>query len=169
VRWFVEGHVGTSMFALQPQAKFKGAISLAWSGGWAFGAASEQARGSGYALGEVLALTRLSGSTCPSCLRPGALPALGSARGEPLPAFLGKCGSTRSIHGRDRRDRARARGNECPREVRRVQFRADFFGWLVATGVAVLPLALVGAIGGPIAGGSFANTRQAAGAAGTMV
>ena len=30
-------------------------------------------------------------------------------------------------------------------------------------------LALVGAIGGPIAGGSFANTRQAAGAAGTMV
>ena len=50
-----------------------------------------------------------------------------------------------------------------------VQFRADFFGWLVAAGVAVLLLALVGAIGGPIAGGSFANTRQAAGAAGTMV
>ena len=41
------------------------------------------------------------------------------------------------------------------------------FGWLVATGVAALLLALVGAIGGPIAGGSFANTRQAAGAAGT--
>jgi hypothetical protein len=74
------------MFALQPQAKFKGAISLAWSGGWAFGAASAQARGSGYALGEVLALTRLSGSTCPSCLRPGRCPLLVARRGEPLPA-----------------------------------------------------------------------------------
>jgi hypothetical protein len=45
---------------------------------------------------------------------------------------------------------------------------ADFFGWVVATGVAVLLLALVGAIGGPIAGGSFASPRQAAGAATTI-
>ena len=36
--------------------------------------------------GEVLALTRLSGSTCPSCLRPGRCPLLVARRGEPLPA-----------------------------------------------------------------------------------
>ena len=129
VRWFVEGHVGTSMFALQPQAKFKGAISLAWSGGWALGAASAQARGSGFALGEVLALTRLSGSTCPSCLRPGRCPLLVARRGEPLPARRSLFWVSAARRGR----------HLCPREVRRVQFRADFFGWLVATGVAVPP------------------------------
>jgi hypothetical protein len=45
---------------------------------------------------------------------------------------------------------------------------AAFFGWLVATGVAVLLFAIVGAIGGPIAGGSFNTTQQAAGSAGTI-
>ena len=45
---------------------------------------------------------------------------------------------------------------------------ADFFGWLVATAVAVLLLALVGAIGGAVAGGSFANPKQAVGAADTI-
>ena len=43
-----------------------------------------------------------------------------------------------------------------------------FFGWLVATGVAVLLLALAGAIGGPIAGSSGCSTQQAVGAAGTI-
>jgi hypothetical protein len=43
-----------------------------------------------------------------------------------------------------------------------------FFGWLVATGVAVLLLALAGAIGGPIAGSSIGSERQAVGAAGTI-
>src|SRR5829696_7491058 len=43
-----------------------------------------------------------------------------------------------------------------------------FFGWLVATGVAVLLLALAGAIGGPIAGSSIGTERQAVGAAGTI-
>ncbi|HYZ70121.1 MAG TPA: hypothetical protein VE528_00540 [Thermoleophilaceae bacterium] len=45
---------------------------------------------------------------------------------------------------------------------------AAFFGWLVATGVAVLLLALAGAIGGPIAGSSVGSTQQAVGAAGTI-
>src|ERR671916_460070 len=65
-------------------------------------------------------------------------------------------------HARDR-DGAHAR-----EKFGGFNFGADFFGWLVATGVAVLLLALVGAIGGPIAGGSFSNTRQVAGAAGTI-
>ena len=43
-----------------------------------------------------------------------------------------------------------------------------FFGWLVATGLAVLLLALVGAIGGPIAGSSLGSGSQAARAAGTI-
>ena len=43
-----------------------------------------------------------------------------------------------------------------------------FFGWLVATGVSVLLLALVSAIGGPIAGGSFNSGQQAASSAGTL-
>src|SRR5829696_3838081 len=43
-----------------------------------------------------------------------------------------------------------------------------FFGWLVATGVAVLLLALAGAIGGPIAGSSIGSERQAVGQAGTI-
>jgi hypothetical protein len=43
-----------------------------------------------------------------------------------------------------------------------------FFGWLVATGVAVLLLALIAAIGGPIAGSSLGSAKQAAGAAPTI-
>ena len=43
-----------------------------------------------------------------------------------------------------------------------------FFGWLVATAVAVLLLALVGAVGGPIAGSSLGSASQAAGAAPTI-
>jgi hypothetical protein len=43
-----------------------------------------------------------------------------------------------------------------------------FFGWLVATGVAVLLLALIAAIGGPIAGSSLGGAKQAAGAAPTI-
>ena len=45
---------------------------------------------------------------------------------------------------------------------------AGFFGWLVATGVAVLLLALAGAIGGPIAGSSVGSTQQAVRAADTI-
>ena len=45
---------------------------------------------------------------------------------------------------------------------------SDFFGWLVATGVAVLLLAIAGAIGGPIAGSSFTSSQQAAGSASTI-
>ena len=45
---------------------------------------------------------------------------------------------------------------------------AAFFGWLVATGVSVLLLTLVSAIGGPIAGSSFSSGQQAASAAGTI-
>ena len=43
-----------------------------------------------------------------------------------------------------------------------------FFGWLVAVAVSVLLLALAGAIGGPIAGGSINNQQQAVGAADTV-
>ncbi len=45
---------------------------------------------------------------------------------------------------------------------------AAFFGWLVATAVSVLLLALVSAIGGPIAGSSFNSGQQAASAAGAI-
>ena len=45
---------------------------------------------------------------------------------------------------------------------------AAFFGWLVATAVSVLLLALAGAIGGPIAGSSFSSVQQVASAAGTV-
>src|SRR5918998_3875482 len=65
-------------------------------------------------------------------------------------------------HARDR-DGAHAR-----EKFGGFNFGADFFGWLVATGVAVLLPALVGSIGGPIAGGSFSSTQPAAGAATTV-
>ena len=60
------------------------------------------------------------------------------------------------------------RGSPAREKFGGFNFGAAFFGWLVATGVAVLLLALVGAIGGPIAGGSFTSTSQAAGAASTI-
>jgi hypothetical protein len=69
----------------------------------------------------------------------------------------------------DREGAAAAEAGAHPRErFGGVNWGAAFFGWLVATGVAVLLLALAGAIGGPIAGSSLGGGKQAAGAAGTI-
>jgi len=78
-------------------------------------------------------------------------------------------GDTERTGSRDRAD-AHAEGARPDARAKFGGFNwgSAFFGWLVAVAVSVLLLALVGAIGGPIAGSSFSSGAEAAGAAGTV-